>query len=666
MKALLAEIRSHVESALVAALGEELRGVDPLIKAAGDPKFGDYQCNVAMSLAKRLQLKPRDVAQKIVEALPAAMLELVETPEIAGPGFINLRLRDARLAERLSAIAPCTDEKADRLGMDAISAGERETVVVDYSSPNVAKQMHVGHLRSTIIGDTIARVIEFLGHNVVRQNHVGDWGTQFGIILEELYERGVIPRQLDGQGILRPEDRLPEDPEELEAIYRAGNAKMSDPSFAERARDAVGQLQRGEIAAKAAWSSIRHESMNGVIKLYERLNVRLTDRDTRGESFYNSLLAAVGKELRASRPQAKARGLRAICREDAGALCIFLENSDGTPAFKNQDGDPLPMIVQKSDGAFLYATTDLAALAYRINNESTQPIEFSTKDLRMALLEMTEIEGMQPTAALSGGLGAGRILYVVGSPQKLHFQMLFATVEALGWTMPKNRATPVRLEHVAFGSVLGEDRKMLRTRSGESVKLKALLDEAVERAKKMVQATEDDPERKRGFDPKKIEEIADKVGIAAVKYADLSQNRNTDYVFSWDKMLALQGNTAPYMLYAYARIRSIYRKGAATIDAAAAAVCPIVLAEPAERALGLAILRMAETIESIAENLLPNVLCEYLYDLAGRFMKFYETCPVLKAPDDATRGSRLRLCDLTARSLRIGLDLLGIKTLEEM
>ena len=698
MKSLLTQLRSHFEAALAAALGDAGKGVDPLIKAAGDPMFGDYQSNVAMNLAKRLGQKPRDVAQKIIDALragpvAAAFAEMCDAPEIAGPGFINLRLKPSFVQAALTSIPPApegTQSRAaavidptlptsplfDRLGIEPTDS--RETVVIDLSSPNVAKQMHVGHLRSTIIGDTLARAIEFDGHTVIRQNHIGDWGTQFGVILEELRGRDLLRTKAGpGESLTFLEaHRWPRDPAEWEAIYRAGNAKMADPDFADRARQAVTRLQSQKSTEYWAWRIVTENSMAGVIALYQRLGVLLDDRHTCGESFYNPLLPGVVKELQvalgtdsqSTRGSLHSADFVAVCREDQGAICVFLEKPDGAPAFKGPKGDPLPMILRKSDGAYLYATTDLAALAYRIYNLHKQRIKFHTRDLESAIVGL---ESLEPNAPISG-LGADRILYVVGAPQRLHFEMLFATARALGWTRPGNRTTDVKLQHVPFGSVLGEDRKMLRTRSGESVKLKDLLDEAVARAEKLVRETEADPDKRRGFSEEEIKNIAEKVGIAAVKYADLSQNRNTDYFFSWDKMLAFQGNTAPYMLYAYARIRSIYSKGAKQSAASGqrsagnAEPRTIVLAEPAERALGMAILRLPETIDAVAEALLPNILCEYLYELAGRFMTFYESCPVLQAPDEATRASRLALCELTARALKLGLALLGIRTLERM
>lgn len=688
MKSILKQIGRHFEVALMALFGETGQPLDPQIRPSGDVQFGDYQSNVAMGLAKKLGRKPREVARQIVDTLMASsedmgeksslplFSDLCEMPEIAGPGFINLRIKTTALEASLQAISPASE--VDRLGIDTVNALDRDTVVVDYSSPNVAKQMHVGHLRSTIIGDTIARVLEFEGHEVVRQNHVGDWGTQFGIILEELHERGLLPRNLSASadaGSLS----LPQDPAELEAIYRAGNAKMPDAAFADRARAAVTRLQTGDPAANLAWRLVTEQSMHGVLETYRRLGVTIDAHHTRGESFYNPLLAGLVKELQGTlntQPTThyqQAGALKAQCREDQGAVCVFLEKPDGSAAFKGPQGDPLPMLIQKSDGAYLYATTDLAAIAYRINDFDSRPVRFTTETLPDALrgIRTTPQSG---SPVRNGGLGATRLLYVVGAPQKLHFDMLFATIRALGWTYPGDGQREVELEHVAFGSVLGEDRKMLRTRSGESVKLKDLLEEAVQRAEKLVRETEADADKRRGFTEEEINRIAEVVGISAVKYADLCQNRNTDYVFSWDKMLAMSGNTAPYMLYAYARIRSIHRKGAdATRQDMSLPDVPedqaparVALAQPAERALAITILRLPEVIDTVAENLLPNFLCDYLYDLAGKFMTFYETCPVLQAKDDGTRLSRLQLCDLTARTLKLGLGLLGIPTLERM
>ncbi len=792
MKSILQQLKGHVAAALDVAFGEDAAGVDPLVKAAGDPKFGDYQANCAMGLAKRLQDKPRDIAQKIIDALSAAAHDMIDPPEIAGPGFINLRLKTEFLQAALASIPPApadsdqsrdregavgTQDYAtagiegkpladargsdqdrssaendvaadprvgrDRLGIERVAPADRETVVIDYSSPNVAKQMHVGHLRSTIIGDTIARTIEFEGHEVIRQNHLGDWGTQFGMVILGFWHLCMAKHQIETIADFRritvkltsgePADRLAilkercaihqqnldGDPKgekefnpfieslqnrtqmlpslgDLVVLYKYvstvesaakgiddekliihhdhwGNRHVSTLSR-HIAAMLQGKTDRPNAQERKAWELARDATLDECDDLYVRLGVLLRKADACGESFYQPLLHEIEEngtrlkgvvdELRDRlTPDAERQGeLRAICREDQGAICVFLENPDGTPAFKGSQGDPLPMIIEKSDGASLYSTTDIAAILYRISQRQKHPIELNTPRLREELDK------------LGGGLGATRILYVVGSPQKLHFEMLFATVRALGWTRPGDGSREVRLEHVTFGSVLGDNRKMLKTRTGENVKLKDLLDEGVQRAEAMVRESEADPDKRRGFDEDEIRQIAETVGIAAVKYADLCQNRNTDYVFSWNKMLALQGNTAPYMLYAYARIRSIYRKGAEAAHSAGGdedfairhSPFAIALDAPAEWALALSILRLAETIDAVGETLLPNILCEYLYDLAGRFMSFYETCPVLQAPDEATTASRLRLCDLAARALKLGLGLLGIPTLERM
>jgi len=734
---------------MVAGYGNDARGADPLLKPAAEAKFGDYQSNAAMSLAKKLGTNPREFAAKVVAHLKEHAADIFEKAEVAGPGFINLKLGNEYLATQLGLIPPApvlADE--DRVGVDTVAVENRDTVVIDYSSPNVAKQMHVGHLRSTIIGDTISRVLEFAGHEVIRQNHIGDWGTQFGMIIlgiwhlfmastrrnqshEDLARMEAQLKGPDAAALLREiRDRQEADVatdergerfnawletfhpdfEVLLAVYRFVNALEkaaegsgltvrdhahgTDVPLSSVSNHSVMMLQRGlahDQPEFKAWKIATSASFEYCEDVYLRLGVLLKQEHVRGESFFNPLLAAVVQELRAALPQlseeqsrarnetvnaeqSRARNevagatagkeapqeqLRAICRDDRGAVCIFLEKPDGTPAFRGAQDDPLPMIVQKSDGAFLYASTDIAAAAFRINDFERQPIQFVTEDLPRILKEISP-DGR-------GGLGGTRILYVVGSPQRHHFEMLFAVVRALGWTRPKNAGGEVCLEHVTFGSVLGPDRKMLRTRTGESIRLRDLLDEGVERARALLRQTESDPERRRGFTEQEIEEVARTVGIAAVKYADLCQNRNTDYVFSWDKMLTLQGNTAPYLLYAYARIRSIYRKGADgvenPVDPAAA---EILLVEQEERNLALVLLRFGDVIETVADNLMPNYLCEYLYDLAGRFMAFYESCPVLKAPNAAIANSRLRLCDLTARTLRRGLNLMGIPTLERM
>lgn len=722
MKSLLSQLRSLVSDAMAASFGEAVRGDDPLVKPSGDAKFGDYQCNAAMGLAKKLGTKPREVALKIVESLRASAAEMVDLPDhcIAGPGFINLRLKDEFIASQLVAIPPAdsNSDVDDRLGVEPVDASARQTVVIDYSSPNVAKEMHVGHLRSTIIGDVLARTLGFQGHHVIRQNHLGDWGTQFGKVILALWHLCMArhtgetsadfdrmagelsdaaktdsPRKLE---ILRAragihQTNLDRDPDGVEFL---DYIKTLEPSFelllpAYRYVNAIEAAATGtEVVVKSstgaptpladlsryvaamlqgkvggdntqeleAWRRAKEATLRECNALYRRLGVLLNDDDVRGESFYEPMLPFIVEEVQSAlaTTDGQTSDIKAVCRRDKGALCIFLEKADGTPAFKGPEGGPLPMLVQKSDGASLYATTDLAAALFRCAHPVRHPVSLKTPALAKSL------------ADVGGGLGADRVIYHVGAPQKLHFDMLFPTVHALGWSR-KPDGSRTLLEHVSFGSVLGEDRKMLRTRSGDSVKLRELLAEAVERAESQLRETEADADRRRDFSENEIKEIAETVGIAAVKYADLCQNRNTDYVFSWDKMLALQGNTAPYLLYAYARIRSIYRKAADEgIAGADPTAAPLAINAPAERDLALAIRRFPEVIDGVAEALMPNYLCEYLYDLAGRFMAFYESCPVLKAPDAKTAASRLRLCELTARTLKVGLGLMGIKTLERM
>lgn len=626
MKSMVRELEGGFADALAAVLGEEGRGVDPLIRPSADERFGDYQSNVAMSLAKRVGAKPRDLADRIIAHLPAQTAAMCEPFEMAGPGFINIRLKTAWLAAHLDAVPAMTEVEAeDRLGVEWVEPPR--SVVVDYSGPNIAKQMHVGHLRSTIIGDTIARVLAFEGHRVIRQNHIGDWGTQFGMLCAHLKEK--MPAAMENPSEVHLAD--------LEAFYREATARdKDDAAFHERARAEVVALHRQEESTLKAWRYIVEESRRHYLPIYRRLGVQLQKEDERGESFYADRLAGLVAELQRKFPPGEPRmksgdaneGPRITVAESEGALVVFHHAPSGEPIFKNPEGGPFPLIIRKSDGAFLYATTDLAALRFRVSE-----------------------------------LGADRIIYVTDARQAQHFEMVFTTARATGWTdRPAGR---VDLDHVTFGSILGEDRKPLKTRSGENIKLVDLLDEAVSRAEALIRTTEADAEKRRGFGEDEIRDVADAVGIGAVKYADLSQNRQSDYVFSWDKMLAMEGNTAPYLMYAYARIRSIYRKGAEQGGGGTTGghVC---LEAAEERLLARQILRFAEAIDSVAAGLKINLLTDYLYDLAGRFMKFYECCPVLKAESDELKASRLRLCDLTARTLRVGLGLLGIRVVERM
>ncbi|WP_437982209.1 arginine--tRNA ligase [Sorangium sp. So ce117] len=566
-----------LQAAITAAFGAEHAAVDPSLRRS---THADYQANAAMALGKRLGRPPREVAAAIVAALQ--LDGICRKVEIAGPGFVNLTLEDAYLTRELAETAG-----GGRLGI--APAAEPETVIVDYSGPNAAKEMHVGHLRSTIIGDALARVLEALGHRVIRQNHLGDWGTPFGMLIEHMLDLGEAAASQE----LSVGD--------LDAFYRQARAKFDgDPAFAERSRRRVVRLQGGDEQTLALWRQLVRESTRYFESVYRRLGVTLTDADFAGESFYNPMLPDVIEEL----------GRKGLARESEGALCVF-------PAgFTGKGGEPLPLIVRKQDGGYGYATTDLAAIRHRLTT-----------------------------------VGARRIVYVVGAPQSQHFAMVFATAREAGWLAP-----PARAEHVAFGSVLGADKKMFKTRSGDTVKLSDLLDEATERASKVVR--EKNPE----LDADAADAVARAVGVGAVKYADLSSDRIKDYVFDWDRMLAFEGNTAPYLMYAHARIRSIFRKAGVESPREAG----IVLSEPAERALALELLRFGAVLEDVAATLEPHRLCGYLFELAGSFTSFYERCPVLRAESDEVRRSRLALCDLTAEVLAKGLGLLGIEAPERM
>ncbi|MEM6837083.1 MAG: arginine--tRNA ligase [Cyanobacteria bacterium P01_C01_bin.120] len=581
----IAILNHRLEQALVQAFGTDLAGTDPVLVPASNPKFGDYQANCAMALAKRLQDKPRAIAEKIVANLDVG--DLCEPPEIAGPGFINLRLKTDYLAGQLAAIA--TDE---RLGVIAVESPQK--VIVDFSSPNIAKEMHVGHLRTTIIGDSIARVLEFVGHDVLRLNHVGDWGTQFGMLITHL--QTACPEALTGDSAVGIGD--------LVAFYKQAKQRFDeDEAFKARSRQAVVALQSGEAAARQAWQVLCDQSRQEFQKIYDRLNVTITER---GESFYNPFLEDVVADLQQ----------QGLLVEDQGAQVVFLDG------FTNKAGDPQPLIIQKSNGGFNYATTDLAAIRYRTQQD-----------------------------------GAERILYVVDAGQANHFNQVFQVAEKAGW-IPED----VELTHVPFGLVQGEDGKKFKTRSGETVRLKDLLDGAVNRARVDLESRIAVEERQESDEF--IQSVAETVGIGAVKYADLSQNRTSNYIFSYDKMLALQGNTAPYLLYAYVRVQGISRKGG--IDwqnfGANAAVH---LVDESEFALAKHLLQLDEVIAEVVQDLYPNRLCQYLFELSQKFNQFYDRCSVLQA-DEPERTSRLILCDLTARTLQLGLSLLGIQVLERM
>ena len=577
----LQQLAARFRNAITKALGAEFADVDPLLCLSKDPRFGDYQANVAMRLGQQLKRPPREVAQQIVDALDVE--KLCTKVDVAGPGFINLWLDDSFLNDAITELA--ADEN---VGVRPVEV--RQRVVVDYLSPNMAKEMHIGHIRSACIGDCITRVLEALGHPVIRQNHLGDWGTQFGMLLEHLIDTGWDASTDHAIG-------------DLDTLYRQSQQRFdADQGYADRARARVVALQGGDEQARHYWQLLIEESVRHMNQMVQRLGVGLTDADIRPESFYNPMLADVVAEL------AKIGALE----ESRGANVVFPEG------FADRDGEPLPLIVQKSDGGYLYATTDLAAIRYRINE-----------------------------------LDAERIIYVADSRQSQHFAMVFQTARTTGWAPPA-----VRLDHVPFGTIMGPDHKPFKTRQGGTVKLADVLDEAVRRAADIIAQKNPDLPEDQNL------QIARAVGIGALKYADLSSDRIKDYVFDWDRMLALEGNTAPYLQNAYVRIRSIFRKG--EIDSDQLRGQPARLDEPAERALAIQLLQLPPVLEAVADNLEPHRLCTYLCELASAFHRFYEQCPVLTAADAPTRQSRLVLCDTTARTLRRGLDLLGIAVIEQM
>ena len=584
--------RAFPEAAAVAEAAG--RSLDPQLAPASKPEFGDFQANGALPLAKPLGQPPRKIAEAVVEQLKAApaFAELCLEPQIAGPGFINLTLRPELLASEVQ-----TRLGDQRLGVPGVEQGA--PVVVDFSSPNIAKEMHVGHLRSTIIGDSLARVLEFRGHPVLRLNHVGDWGTQFGMLITHLKQ--VAPAALNTADAV--------DLGDLVAFYRQAKQRFDDDeAFQTTSREEVVKLQGGDPVSLKAWGLLCDQSRREFQKIYDRLDIRLSER---GESFYNPYLESVVADLQDS-------GLLVV---DDGARCVFLEGVSG------KDGKPLPVIVQKSDGGFNYATTDLAAIRYRFG-------------------------------AAPDGDGARRVIYVTDAGQANHFAGVFQVAHRAGW-LPEDG----RLEHVPFGLVQGEDGKKLKTRAGDTVRLRDLLDEAVERAEADLRRRLE--EEGRSEDEAFIQHVATTVGLAAVKYADLSQNRITNYQFSFDRMLALQGNTAPYLLYAVVRIAGIARKGGDLEAGRGGASEPLQFSEPQEWALVRELLKFDAVIAEVEEELLPNRLCTYLFELSQVFNRFYDQVPVLKAEPAALR-SRLALCRLTADTLKLGLGLLGIPTLERM
>ncbi len=563
--------------AITAAFGADFADTDPMLRSS---QHSDFQANVAMPLAKRLGAKPRDLATKILEQLEVS--DLCEKVEIAGPGFINLSLKATTIANALSQVL--TD------GVLPTHPVPKLTVIIDYPSPNVAKEMHVGHLRSTIIGDALSRVFGALGHTVLRQNHIGDWGTPFGMLIEHLLDLG----ESQGTELLSMG--------ELNQFYKDARVKFdSDEAFADRARARVVSLQALDEPTLKLWSLLVDKSAEYFSRVFEKLGTLLKPADIRGESFYNPFLEDTVRELTE----------KGIARIDQDALCVFPEG------FLGREGEPLPLIIRKKEGGYGYATTDLAAIRYRVETEHAQ-----------------------------------RILYVVGSPQQQHFAMVFKTAEAAGWLTPR-----VAAEHVGFGQILGADKKMFKTRSGDTVRLIDLVDEAIARAQVVV--AEKNPEL--GTD--KTFEVARQIGIGALKYADLSNDRVKDYVFDYDRMLSFEGNTGPYLQYAHARICSIFRRAELSMSAAKG---PLQIEASQERALALHLLSFGSCLQNVAQSLELQRLCTYLYDLATLFMSFYEHCPVLKADNEESRDSRLALAAAAATTLKFGLNLLGIEAPERM
>ncbi|TKV24664.1 arginine--tRNA ligase [Citrobacter sp. TBCS-14] len=575
IQALLSE---KVRQAMIAAGAPA--DCEPQVRQSAKVQFGDYQANGMMAVAKKLGMAPRQLAEQVLTHLD--LNGIASKVEIAGPGFINIFLDPAFLAQHVQqALA------SDRLG---VAQPEKQTVVVDYSAPNVAKEMHVGHLRSTIIGDAAVRTLEFLGHKVIRANHVGDWGTQFGMLIAWLEKQ-----QQENAGEMALAD--------LEGFYRDAKKHYDeDEEFAERARSYVVKLQGGDAYFREMWRKLVDITMSQNQLTYDRLNVTLTRDDVMGESLYNPMLPGIVADL-------KAKGLAV---ESEGATVVFLDE------YKNKEGEPMGVIIQKKDGGYLYTTTDIACAKYRYET-----------------------------------LHADRVLYYIDSRQHQHLMQAWTIVRKAGY-VPDS----VPLEHHMFGMMLGKDGKPFKTRAGGTVKLADLLDEALERARRLV------AEKNPDMPADELEKLANAVGIGAVKYADLSKNRTTDYIFDWDNMLAFEGNTAPYMQYAYTRVLSVFRK--ADIDESALTSAKVIISEDREAQLAARLLQFEETLTVVAREGTPHVMCAYLYDLAGLFSGFYEHCPILSAESEEIRNSRLKLAQLTAKTLKLGLDTLGIETVERM
>ncbi|MFC3532280.1 arginine--tRNA ligase [Vogesella facilis] len=566
-------INDRVAAALAAAGAPDAPAV---VQPASKPEFGDYQANGVMGAAKALKTNPRVLAEQVIAKLDLA--GIADKVEIAGPGFINIHLDPGFLAGRVEAALA-----DDALG---IAKAASQKVMVEYSSVNLAKEMHIGHLRGGIIGDALVRVNSFIGHEVVRQNHVGDWGTQFGMLVAHMVESLAA-----GEADFELKD--------LDVFYKHSKKRFDDdPAFADLARDYVVKLQSGDAEVLELWHQFVALSLAHCNAIYQKLGLLLNDGDVRGESFYNDDLPVLVNELRE----------KGLLTEDQGAQVVFLDE------FKNKEGEPAAFIVQKQGGGYLYATTDLGAIRFRV-----------------------------------GTLGLDRALYVVDSRQSLHFQQLFTTARKAGW-LPES----ADFEHIGHGTIMGPDGKPLKTRSGENIKLVELLDEAISRAYQLVSSKNPDladAERRQ---------IAEAVGIGALKYADLSKSRNTDYIFDWDSMLSFEGNTAPYLQYAYTRVQSVFRK-ADDFDPTAR----VLITEPAEKQLAVALAQFEDVVFAVADSSQPHHLCSYLYHVATLFSRFYEACPILKS-EGAVRQSRLQLAAATAKTLKAGLGLLGIAVLETM
>ena len=570
-------LSDKIQQALISA-GAPL-DCDAIVKQSAKVQFGDYQANGVMAAAKKMGMQPRQLAEKVVELLD--LNGIADKTEIAGPGFINIFLSPAWLSAQLEVAL--ADEK---LGLTPV---EPMTIAIDYSAPNVAKQMHVGHLRSTIIGDAAARTQEYLGHNVIRCNHVGDWGTQFGMLiayLEKMQNENAADMALA----------------DLEAFYREAKKYYDeDEDFAVRARGYVVKLQGGDEYCRTMWRKLVDITMQQNQETYNRLNVTLTEDDVMGESLYNDMLPGIVSDLMA----------RKIAQESEGAVVVYLDE------FKNKEGDPMGVIIRKKDGGYLYTTTDIACAKYR-------------HDV----------------------LHADRVLYYIDSRQHQHLMQAWTIVRKAGY-IPES----MTLEHHMFGMMLGKDGKPFKTRAGGTIRLSDLLDEAVERAGKLIR------EKNSDMAEDELKQLAEVVGIGAVKYADLSKSRTTDYIFDWDNMLAFEGNTAPYMQYAYTRVASVFKR--AGIDSTSLTL-PIILNDDRERQLAARLLQFEETITSVAREGMPHIMCSYLYELACLFSGFYEHCPILSAETEELRQSRLKLALLTQKTLKAGLDTLGIGTVEKM